>query len=244
LTAYRSTTKEQERTASLLRLLVPGQSVLEIGARDGHFSRLLPNYFQEVTALDLTEPVLRIERVRTVAGDARSLEFEDRSFECVFCTEVLEHISDLARAAAEISRVARTHVIIGVPYRQDIRSGRTTCRNCLAVNPPWGHVNSFNDAELLGLFPDFSVRAREWVSWNTERTNAVAAWLLDVAGNPWGRYNDQDTCLHCGSILSCPPSRTLPQRGCSALAFAINWLQGLFVRAWPNWIHLALERTR
>ncbi|SRR5260370_3114770 len=243
LTAYRSTSREHERTKSLLDLLVPGQTVLEIGARDGHFSRILPDYFQEVTALDLMKPEFKIERVRTVSGDVRSLEFADRSFDCVFCTEVLEHIDDLDRAAAEIVRVAKTQLIIGVPYRQDIRWGRTTCRNCFGVSPPWGHVNSFDEAKLLQLFPQFSLRAKDFVSLNDERTNRLSCWLLDLAGNPWGSYHDEDRCLHCGSILDAPPPRNLAQRGCSTLSMALNRVQGLFVRPWPYWIHTAFERV-
>jgi SAM-dependent methyltransferase len=244
LTAYRATERERERTQSLLRLLVPGDSVLEIGARDGHFSKLLPDYFREVTALDLTKPQFDIERVRTVAGDVRSLEFEDRSFDCVFCTEVLEHVNGLDQATAEIRRVAKKRIIIGVPYCQDIRWGRTTCKNCLEVSPGWGHVHSFDERKLMRLFPEFSLQTREFVSSNKERTNALSTWLFDLAGNPWGKYNDEDKCLHCGSTLTSPVLRNLPQRGCSALATALNQLQGLFVKPWPLWIHLALQRNQ
>jgi ubiquinone/menaquinone biosynthesis C-methylase UbiE len=242
LTAYRASERERDRTQSLLRLLIPGRSVLEIGARDGHFSKLLPDYFSEVTALDRVEPDFRIERVRTVSGDVRSLDFEDRSFDCVFCTEVLEHIDDVERAAAEVSRVAQTQLLIGVPYRQDLRWGRTTCGKCFGVSPAWGHLHSFDEKKLLRLFPKFSPRAKEFISYNDERTNALSTWLLDLAGNPWGRYNEEDRCLHCGSILNSPPPRHLRQRAYSSLAIAVNGLQSLFIKPWPFWIHIALQR--
>ncbi len=54
LEAYRATENERTRTADLLRLVPRGRAtVLDIGARDGHFSRLLTGYFDAVTALDL-----------------------------------------------------------------------------------------------------------------------------------------------------------------------------------------------
>jgi hypothetical protein len=57
LTEYRASPAEQKRTADLLRLIpTHGRSALDIGARDGHFSRLLAERFDQVTALDLTEP--------------------------------------------------------------------------------------------------------------------------------------------------------------------------------------------
>lgn len=242
LTSYRATSRERERTESLLRLLVPAQSVIEIGARDGHFSRLLPDYFDEVTALDLTKPDLKIPRVTTVAGDIRKLQFADRSFDCVFCAEVLEHIDRLEEAATEIARVARRHLVIGVPYRQDLRWGRTTCRRCFGVTPAWGHLHSFDEGKLRTLFPQFSVRAREFVSSNAERTNPLSSYLLDLANNPWGRYNDEDRCMHCGSVLDSPAPRNLLQRACSVMAVAVNNVQSLFVKPWPFWIHLSFER--
>jgi SAM-dependent methyltransferase len=242
LTAYRASARERERTESLLRLLVPGQSVLEIGARDGHFSRLLPDYFSRVTALDLTRPDLQIPGVATVAGDIRSLQFEDRSFDCVFCSEVLEHIDALDRAAVEIARVAKKHLVIGVPYRQDLRWGKTTCRNCYGINPAWGHLHSFDEGRLAALFPQFSVRAMEFVSSNDERTNPISSHLFDFAHNPWGRYNDEDRCSHCGSVLDSPPPRNIVQKVCSKFAATVNHAQSWFVKPWPFWIHLSMER--
>ena len=68
LEQYRASEKEQARTQDLLRLLPKGRhSVLDIGARDGHFSRLLTDHFQEVTALDLEKPVFEFDRITTVA---------------------------------------------------------------------------------------------------------------------------------------------------------------------------------
>ena len=98
--------------------------MLDIGARDGHFSRLLTKYFLSVTALDVILPAFECPRVRRIAGDVTNLPFADASIDCVFCTEVLEHVPDLEKACQEIARVARHEVIIGVPYRQDIRIGR------------------------------------------------------------------------------------------------------------------------
>src|SRR5580658_5701608 len=118
-------------------------SILEIGARDGYHSRPLTERFAEVTALDLEKPTFEFPGVITVAGDATKLQFADSSFDCVLCAEVLEHIPALEQACRELARVVRHELIIGVPFRQDTRSGRTTCRNCGKTNPPWAHVNSF-----------------------------------------------------------------------------------------------------
>src|SRR5579884_1090454 len=153
LQEYRASESEKARTADLLRILPKNRStVLEIGARDGFFSKLLTKYFASVTALDLKKPDFSYPNVTTVSGDVTNLAFSDNAFDCIFCTEVLEHVPDVEKACREIIRVARHDIIIGVPFKQDIRIGRTTCNRCGMINPPWGHVHSFNEERLLDLF--------------------------------------------------------------------------------------------
>ncbi len=185
LEQYRQSEREQARSADLLRLLPRGRkSVLDIGARDGYFSQLLTEHFEEVTALDLEKPAFEYPRVTTVAGDITKLQFPDSSFDCVFCAEVLEHIPALEQACRELARVARHEVVIGVPFRQDTRCGRTTCRQCGKSNPPWGHVNNFDEQKLRKLFPELAVRATSFVGSNNEVTNPVSTMLMEMAGNP------------------------------------------------------------
>src|SRR5689334_16720178 len=70
LEEYRRSEPELARTADLIRLLPRGRtSVLDIGARDGYFSRLFTDYFDEVTALDLEIPKFSFPHVTNVAGD-------------------------------------------------------------------------------------------------------------------------------------------------------------------------------
>src|SRR6266513_3954406 len=121
LAGYRNSPDEIARARDLMSIVPKNLStVLDIGARDGHFSRLLTEHFESVTALDLTMPQFDFEGVRPVQGDVTKLQFPDNNFDVVFCTEVLEHVPALQKACTEIERVARHAVVIGVPYRQDI----------------------------------------------------------------------------------------------------------------------------
>ncbi|MDP2898363.1 MAG: class I SAM-dependent methyltransferase [bacterium] len=243
LEQYRASEAEKARTADLLRVLPKGRrSVLDIGARDGHFSRLLTERFAEVTALDLQRPRFEFPHVVTIAGDATHLDFADDSFDCVFCAEVLEHIPGLHSACREIVRVAKHEIIIGVPFRQDIRFGRTTCRSCGRTNPPWGHVNSFAEDRLSNLFSGLRVASKSFVGVTKEATNPLSTFLMDLAGNPWGSYNQKEPCIHCGATLIPPESRRLWQKVCSASAARINRLQALFTRPHANWIHLVFSK--
>jgi SAM-dependent methyltransferase len=195
LRKYRGSEQETARTADLLRILPRGRhSVLDIGARDGHFSLLLTEYFSEVTALDLQRPAFAFPNVTTVAGDVTKLEFDDASFDCVFCAEVLEHIPDVSKACAEILRVARHEIVIGVPFRQDTRVGRCTCSSCGKTNPPWGHVNSFDEDRLLRLFAGARLLSTSFVGTDASVTNPFSDFLMDLGGNPWGSYDQDEPC--------------------------------------------------
>jgi len=246
LLSYRETQAERDRTADLLSRLPEqgGAQALDIGARDGHFSQLLARRYTHVVALDLQKPEFECPGVECVQGDATRLQFDSNCFDLVFCAEVLEHIAEpgLGRACAEIERVARDLILIGVPYKQDLRIGRTTCQACGRPNPPWGHVNSFDEAALQRCFPGCSVVSTGFVGRRVEGTNALSVRLLDFAGNPFGTYKQQELCVHCGQGIGNPGPRSVSQRLATRVAhWSRQWTQS---SAQPvgNWIHMLLRK--
>ncbi|MFR3489037.1 MAG: class I SAM-dependent methyltransferase [Alistipes ihumii] len=161
LAEQRAGAREQLRIADLMSLAPGGDRVLEIGARDCYLSRRLTALYREVTALDLRKPEIDEPGIVPVQGDVTALDFADRSFDTVFCTEVLEHVppQKLRQACGEIARVSSRWALIGVPYRQDLRANRTRCARCGAVNPTTGHLSRFDRGRLEELFPGMEVRA-------------------------------------------------------------------------------------
>ncbi|MBK9574230.1 MAG: class I SAM-dependent methyltransferase [Rhodoferax sp.] len=244
LALYRNSASENARIGDLMALLPPGTSALDIGARDGFISKLLADRFADVTALDLRQPQINHPRIQCVQGDITALSFPDDSFDLVFCAEVLEHIPPhlLVTACRELARVAGQYVLIGVPYRQDIRVGRTTCGRCHRVSPPWGHLNTFDQPRLRELFPGLTVAKRTFVGQTNEHTNSLSSALMDLAGNPYGSYAQDEPCGHCGAVLTPPPPRRLWQKVASKAAFVGIGLQRRFVKPHPNWIHLLLKK--
>jgi SAM-dependent methyltransferase len=247
VTEYRNSAREKERVADLMRLLPSGiNTVLDIGARDGFISRLLAERFPTVTALDLDKPSIDHRRVHCVQGDVTGLDFHDVSFDLVFCTEVLEHISSrlLVKACAELSRVSSRYLLIGVPYKQDIRVGRTTCRACGKKNPPWGHVNSFDERTLRRLFPAFGIVKVSFVGVADPGTNFLSCLLMDMAGNPYGTYMQDEPCVHCGATLASPPKRSLMQKMLTRAAVYARDVQKPFFKRTPNWIHVLFKKKQ
>jgi 2-polyprenyl-3-methyl-5-hydroxy-6-metoxy-1,4-benzoquinol methylase len=240
---YRQSESEKARIADLFRIMPRGRaSVLEIGARDGYLSRPLAEHFLEVTALDLEKPSFEFPRVTTVAGDATNLQFPDESFDCVLCAEVLEHIPAVEQACRELARVTRHELVIGVPFRQDIRSGRTTCRSCGKTNPPWAHVNSFDEECLAKLFPDLAIKTKSFVGSTKEGTNALSAMLMEMAGNPWGTYVQDEPCIYCGAVLTAPERRSFFSKVCSGIAARLDHMQMRFAQQHANWIHIVFSK--
>ncbi len=241
----RSTAREQTRTADILRLTPEGlSSALDIGARDGHFSLLLTERFEEVTALDLETPTISHPNVKCVKGNAAALHFQDGCFDFVLCAEVLEHIPSpmLEAACAELARVTSGYLLVGVPYKQDIRVGRTTCRKCGGKNPPWGHVNSFDETRLQNLFPNLIPVQTSFVGSNHDRTNWLSTILMDLAGNPWGTYAQEESCVHCGEHLSPPPKRNIAQKICTRLGYLVRKTSEKLTSPRPAWIHVLMLR--
>jgi len=111
--------------AELLGAAAPG-SVLDVGCGEGVLTeqwarRLDPG---QVVGIDLEDAKLtahwrqRAERdnLQFRAMAAEQLQFDDDEFDLVAATEVLEHVGDPERVLAEMTRVARRHLIVSVPH--------------------------------------------------------------------------------------------------------------------------------
>ncbi len=233
---------KEKRWAMLSPMLTPGDSVLEIGARDGIMSLRLRNYFRRVTALDLEKLPWEIEGVEFVEGDVRRLAFPDGHFDSVFCSEVLEHIDALEKATSELVRVTRPggSLVVSVPYRQDLRIGRTLCRTCGKTNPPYGHLHSFTEERLASLFSGCDVERTGFAGETREKTTVLSQWLMGMAGHPWGVYQQHEPCIHCGAPIQKPGDRSLLQRIPSAVAARIDGMAARLAPVKPVWIAMKL----
>lgn len=103
-----------------------GATVLDAGCGPGVLSILLAEKGCIVTGVDISEPNIVEarsyatkkgvdDRTTFLTGDAENLPFPDRSFDYVVSSHVLEHVPDFTKAASELSRIARTQVIIAIP---------------------------------------------------------------------------------------------------------------------------------
>jgi hypothetical protein len=244
MTVFRGTPDEGARIASLMRMLPSGTRALEIGARDGYITNFLAERVVEVVARDLERPRVAIPHVRCIAGDVRALDFPSNSVDVVLCSEVLEHIppGDLPKACHELARVVKQHLLVGVPFEQDLRTARTLCSKCGAVNPPYGHVNRFDQARLESLFPTLRRTGVERIGTTQEGTNWLSDMLMRGAGYPWGTYHQDEPCIACGGAVGPPPERSMADKVLSSVAIRINSMQNKWRAPRAKWLHMIFAK--
>lgn len=110
-----------EAVTDLYRRSEP-QSVLEVGAGEGHLARHLfdcgppPQRF-EITDVDVAavDPDLD-PRIAVRPASIYALPYPDDAFDLVVCCEVLEHLEDPKMGLGELARVARRRVIVSTPW--------------------------------------------------------------------------------------------------------------------------------
>jgi len=93
------------------------ESVLNIGSTDRHKGKFVDpkNFFK-------TKKYVGVDKVEgeytDIVMDAKKLEFPIEVFDCIICTETLEHIDNIFRAAHEIEKVLAKNgfLFISVPF--------------------------------------------------------------------------------------------------------------------------------
>ena len=112
----------------LYRLLAPapGASVIDVGCGTGYFTRRFALDGHAVTGVDPDQSMLEVARAhrtageRYVRGDARALPFSDQEFDDCVCVTALCFIAEELAALAEMFRVTRHRIALGLLNRRSI----------------------------------------------------------------------------------------------------------------------------
>ena len=130
-------------------------NALNIGIGNGWLERHCAGFGWNVYALDpdsMAARAVSAADIRATAGIIEQLPFTGDCFDVVFCSEVIEHLTDnqLDRALREIARVLKAGgLLIGtVPYREDLRENQVICPHCGEFFHRWGHQQTFDTAAV------------------------------------------------------------------------------------------------
>jgi 2-polyprenyl-6-hydroxyphenyl methylase/3-demethylubiquinone-9 3-methyltransferase len=93
-----------------------GKAVLDLGCAGGFMAEALDDRGAQVTGIDPAADAIATARahaaetgrsIRYDTGVGEALPYPDASFDAVVCVDVLEHVADLSRVLAEVTRVLK-----------------------------------------------------------------------------------------------------------------------------------------
>ncbi len=146
---------------SLTQKIGPAK-VLDAGCGEGFVvERLKKDLSCDITGLDIESKALAVARKKNPSvnfheASVYELPFEDKSFDLVILSEVLEHLETPEVALKEIGRVTKRHVLISVPHEPIWRVGNMARLKYLDSfgNTP-GHINHWTRRAFVGLISTY-----------------------------------------------------------------------------------------
>ncbi|MFM1816700.1 MAG: hypothetical protein RLZ98_3395, partial [Pseudomonadota bacterium] len=181
----------REVLADILMAL-PGEAhrILDVGCGDGLITNRLPQD-RHVVGMDISSVALKHVQREKREGSILEIPYADHEFDLVMANDVLEHLGtkELRRAGTEIQRVAKSYILVTVPFSEVLDARRefsfTTC--------DWPHLNrhqqSFSLERLRSLFDDFEMKIAVFsgVKWEDELypIERVKALIKAVDSSPF-----------------------------------------------------------
>lgn len=138
------------------------EKVLDAGCGEGFvIERLKKDLPAQFMGLDIEKDALNIAKGKNPQVDFKQasvydIPFEDKSFDLVILSEVLEHLEDPTKALYEVARVAGKYVLVSVPHEPVWRVGNMARFKYLRSfgNSP-GHINHWTRRAFIGLISSF-----------------------------------------------------------------------------------------
>jgi ubiquinone/menaquinone biosynthesis C-methylase UbiE len=191
---------EKIRIETTLALIPPDvTSVLDVGCGPGTFLHRLPAHVTERFGTDLGTRGMRNARVPVFRSSVLRLPFADDSIDLVSCLEVLEHLppADVPAAIAELSRVARKHVLVSTPHREQLLAASHRCPQCKAIFHVHGHLQSVTPDTLRPHFPAGATVHEHYAS--KSRHYQPALLKLRTLGLGAWKHSRNTFCPSCGN---------------------------------------------
>ncbi|WP_033340086.1 class I SAM-dependent methyltransferase [Catenuloplanes japonicus] len=167
---YRERRALLARELRRLRHRPPQRKAIEIGAAGGGNCLVMRDFGYDVLATEHLPEGVEIARARgltAIRADARELPVDDAGQDVLVAFDVLEHIAEDDRAAAEIHRVLRPGgtALIAVPADMRLWS---------VFDELSGHVRRYDRHGLTTLIEGAGLRIESLRSWNVLLRPAVA----------------------------------------------------------------------
>jgi SAM-dependent methyltransferase len=163
----------ERRRAMLLSAVRPGERVLDLGCGAGRFVAALREAGAEPIGVEIAQAALDRAARNASGADLRlvepdgSLPLDHASVDVVWCSEVLEHVTDTAHVLLEVRRVLRPggRLLVTVPFHGRVKGALLALLRFDAHFDPLGQHLRFYTAGSLSEtlrhagFEDVDVRA-------------------------------------------------------------------------------------
>lgn len=229
---------EIHNKANRISELIPDdvKTILDVGCGNGIITNLLAEKW-DVTGLDSSREALEHVKTEKVLSSATDLPFDDKSYDLVLSSEMLEHLndSDLAQAIAEIVRVARKYVLITVPNSEYLPISHTKCPKCSTVFHAWHHLQSFDRIRMANYFTQHfklehyetsGARQKQWIPFLLKLKHSQGQWM---------HPGDTGVCPACGNTV-------FPKYKKNLLTKAVNFLNLMLSGGKPYWQMFLFEK--
>lgn len=131
------------------------QKILDVGCGSGVLMNKIKNIGRHIiVGTDLSAEAIRIVRedlkLDCFVGSVTNLEVEDKSYDTVICSEVIEHLfeEDLEKAFSELVRISKETIIISTPFLESLDYHHIKCSKCKTLFHPAGHIRKINKSFL------------------------------------------------------------------------------------------------
>jgi SAM-dependent methyltransferase len=162
----------ERRRALLLAEVHPGERVLDLGCGAGRFLTALKDAGADPVGVEIAEAAA--ERARATGVEVRLVEpdgtlpFGHGEFDLVWCSEVLEHIPDVAAVLHEVRRVLKPggRLLLTVPHHGRLQVAVIALTRFDAHFDPLGqHLRFYTATSLAATLREAGfedVRVRPW----------------------------------------------------------------------------------
>ena len=106
---YQSREEKAEYVWQKYRTILEKSRILDVGGDECHLKKHLPDK-ATYTAIGLGGSPDRV-----IDLEKENIPFDDRSFDCVLCLDVLEHLENIHHVFDELCRVTKHHLVLSLP---------------------------------------------------------------------------------------------------------------------------------
>ncbi len=130
-----------------------GEKSIDIGAGSGALIKRFRQMFRtrEIVGIDLVPGSPEVS-----SGDCTSTGYPDKSFDTLFCTDVIEHLSDedLEACLSEANRILKKggYGIFTTINNENLEGSMVVCPDCGLRFHRWGHCQVFDPGRIRSLF--------------------------------------------------------------------------------------------